>query len=271
VTEEAAVLLDRQGHIATLTLNRPDALNAINADLVRDLRTACQQLEADEQVWVVLVRGAGERAFCAGADLKERRDMGVHETQKLRTELVRAFRGLNALPMPTIAAVHGWALGGGFELALCCDLIVAADDARFGLTEVTLGIIPGGGGTQLLPRLVGKSRAKLLIYSGRRIEAAEAEQLGIAVRIVPRAELESAAMALAEEIAGNAPISLRQAKKAIDGGYHLDLDTAFAFEAELYNATLLSEDRLEGLRAFAERRKPEYQGRYPVPSPGGDG
>jgi enoyl-CoA hydratase len=163
--------------------------------------------------------------------------------------------------MPTIAAVHGWALGGGFELALCCDLIVAADDARFGLTEVTLGIIPGGGGTQLLPRLIGKSRAKLLIYTGRRIEASEAERLGIVVRVVPREELEASAMALAEEIGANAPISLRQAKKAIEGGFHLDLDTAFTFEAEVYNATLLSEDRLEGLRAFAERRKPEYKGR----------
>jgi enoyl-CoA hydratase/carnithine racemase len=261
VPDEPAVLLERREHVATLTLNRPDALNAINAQLVHDLYAACQQLATDEQVWTVLLRGSGERSFCVGADLKERRGMDVPATQKLRTRLVRSFRALNALPMPTIAAVHGWALGGGFELALCCDLIVASDDARFGLTEVTLGIIPGGGGTQLLPRLVGKSLAKLLIYTGRRIEAAEAERLGIAVRVVPRAELESAAMALADEIAANAPISLRQAKKAIDGGYHLDLDSAFAFEAELYNATLISEDRIEGLRAFAERREPDYKGR----------
>jgi cyclohexa-1,5-dienecarbonyl-CoA hydratase len=261
VSAEPSVLLERQGHVATLTLNRPEALNAINTDLIAALYTACQELAEDDQVWAVLVRGAGDRAFSVGADLKERRGMDLPATQKLRADLVRAFRRLNSLPMPTIAAVHGWSLGGGFELALCCDLIVAADDARFGLTEVTLGIIPGGGGTQLLPRLIGKSRAKLLIYSGRRIEAAEAERLGIAVRVVPRAELESAAMALVEEIAGNAPISLRQAKKAIEMGYHMDLDSAFAFEAEVYNATLLSEDRLEGLRAFAERRKPNYQGR----------
>jgi enoyl-CoA hydratase/carnithine racemase len=261
VPDEPAVLLERREHVATLTLNRPDALNAINTRLVHDLYAACQQLTTDEQVWTVVLRGSGERSFCVGADLKERRGMDLPATQQLRARLVRSFRALNALPMPTIAAVHGWALGGGFELALCCDLIVASDDARFGLTEVTLGIIPGGGGTQLLPRLVGKSLAKLLIYTGRRIEAAEAERLGIAVRVVPRAELESAAMALADEIAANAPISLRQAKKAIDGGYHLDLDSAFAFEAELYNATLLSEDRIEGLRAFAERRKPDYKGR----------
>jgi enoyl-CoA hydratase len=261
VPDEPAVLLERREHVATLTLNRPDALNAINTRLVHDLYAACEQLATDERVWTVLLRGSGERSFCVGADLKERRGMDLPATQKLRAQLVRSFRALNALPMPTIAAVHGWALGGGFELALCCDLIVASDDARFGLTEVTLGIIPGGGGTQLLPRLVGKSLAKLLIYTGRRIEAAEAERLGIAVRVVPRAELESAAMALADEIAANAPISLHQAKKAIDGGYHLDLDSAFAFEAELYNATLLSEDRIEGLRAFAERRKPDYKGR----------
>ena len=187
--------------------------------------------------------------------------MDLPATQKLRADLVRTFRMINALPMPTVAAVHGFALGGGFELALCCDLIVAAEDARFGLTEVTLGIIPGGGGTQLLPRLIGKSMAKLLIYTGRRIEAAEAERLGVVVRRVPRAELEPAAMALAEEIAANAPISLRQAKKAIDGGFHLDLATAFAFEAEAYTAVLLTEDRQEALRAFAERRKPNFTGR----------
>lgn len=261
MSDEPTVLLDRQEHIATLTLNRPESMNAINADLVRDLRAACRQLEADDQAWAVILRGAGDRAFCAGADLKERRGMDLPQTQKLRADMVKAFRALNTLPMPTIAAVHGWALGGGFELALCCDLIVATDDARFGLTEVTLGIIPGGGGTQLLPRLIGKTMAKLLIYTGRRIEAAEAERLGIVVRIVPPAELEAAALALAEEIAANAPISLRQAKKAIEGGYHLDLETAFALEAEVYNATLLSEDRLEGLRAFAERRKPVYRGR----------
>jgi enoyl-CoA hydratase/carnithine racemase len=259
--DERVVLLDRREHVATLTLNRPAAHNAINLDLIRALRAACRELEVDDQVWAVIVRGAGERNFCVGADLKERRGMGLHETRKLRAELVGAFRALNALPMPTIAAVHGWALGGGFELALCCDLIVAADDARFGLTEVTLGIIPGGGGTQLLPRLIGKSRAKLLIYTGRRIDAPEAERRGIVVQVVPRAELESAGRALADEIAANAPISLRQAKKAIDGGYHLDPDSGFAFEAEVYNATLLSEDRLEGLRAFAERRKPRYRGR----------
>jgi enoyl-CoA hydratase/carnithine racemase len=261
VSDERAVLLERRGSVATLILNRPEALNAISAAMVRDLQAACRELEGEDQARVVVLRGAGGRAFSVGADLKERRAMGLSETQELRAELVRAFRGLNALPMPTIAAVRGWALGGGFEMALCCDLILAADDARFGLTEVTLGIVPGGGGTQLLPRLIGKSRAKLLIYTGRRIEAAEAERLGIVVRVVPRAELEAAAMALAEEIAGNAPISVRQAKKAIEVGYHLDLDSGFAFEAEAYNATLLSEDRLEGLRAFAERRKPEYRGR----------
>ena len=261
MAEERAVLLDHQGHIATLTLNRPEALNAVNGPLIDALEAACRELEADDQTRVVIVRGSGERAFCAGADLKERRALDLVETKKRRADLVRTFRRLNSLPMPTIASVHGWALGGGFELALCCDLIVAADDARFGLTEVTLGIMPGGGGTQLLPRLIGKSLAKLLIFTGRRIEATEAEQLGIVVRVVPRAELEAATFALAEEIADNAPISLRQAKKVIDGGFHLDMDTAFTLEAEAYSAVLLAEDRLEGLAAFAERRKPRYRGR----------
>jgi enoyl-CoA hydratase len=261
VADQTAVLLERRGHLGILTLNRPEVLNAIDSALVDDLQRACDQLAADDQVFTVLVRAAGERAFCVGADLKERRSLDLPATTRLRTRLVRSFRALNALPMPTIAAVQGHALGGGFELALCCDLIVAADDARFGLTEVSLGIIPGGGGTQLLPRLIGKGQAKLLIFTGRRLDAADAQRLGIVTQVVPRAELESSAFALAEEIAANAPISLRQAKKAIDGGFHLDLQSAFAWEAEVYNATLLSEDRLEGLAAFVERRKPVYRGR----------
>jgi enoyl-CoA hydratase len=261
VAEQSAVLLERRGHLGILTLNRPEALNAIDSALIAGLQQACEALAADDQVFAVLVRAAGERAFCVGADLKERRTLDLPATTRLRARLVRSFRSLNALPMPTIAAVQGHALGGGFELALCCDLIVAADDARFGLPEATLGIIPGGGGTQLLPRLIGKSQAKLLIFTGRRFDAAEAERLGLVTQVVPRAALESSARALAEEIAANAPISLRQAKKAIDGGFHLDLDSAFAWEAEAYNATLLSEDRLEGLAAFAERRKPVYRGR----------
>jgi enoyl-CoA hydratase len=233
----------------------------VNQTLVSDLTSACEAVAADPEARVLLLRGAGERAFCVGADLKERRGMDLYETQQRRAALVRAFRLLNSLPKPTIAAVHGYALGGGFELALCCDLIVASVDAQFGLPEVTLGIMPGGGGTQLLPRLVGKARAKLLIFTGRRIGAVEAERLGIVVQISSREGLLDAARALAQEIAANAPISLRQAKKAVDQGYALDLETAFSLEAELYNATLLSEDRQEGLRAFAERRKAVYRGR----------
>ena len=261
MTGDQAVLFERREHVGILTLNRPSALNAIDSVLVDGLQRACDALVDDDQVFALVLRGAGERAFCAGADLRERRELDLHQTQRLRARLVRSFRSLNALPMPTIAAVHGFALGGGFELALCCDLIVAADDARFGLPEVSLGIIPGGGGTQLLPRLIGKSQAKLLIYTGRRFDAAEAERLGIVSRVVPRAELEQSVLELAGEIAANAPISLRQAKRAIDGGFQLDLDSAFAWEAELYNATLLSDDRLEGLAAFAEKRKPVYRGR----------
>jgi enoyl-CoA hydratase/carnithine racemase len=261
VADEPAVLIERREQVTVLTLNRAAALNAINRAVVHGLRDVCGQLQQDDQTRVVVVRGAGERAFCVGADLKERRELPLHETQRLRTELVQAFRRLNALPMATIAAVRGFALGGGFELALCCDLIVAAEDASFGLPEVTLGIIPGGGGTQLLPRLIGKSQAKRLIFTGRRIDAAEAERLGLAVQVVAPTDLLSAALQLAGEIAGNAPIALRQAKKAIDTGFSLDLDSAFAFEAEAYQAILLSEDRLEGLAAFAERRKPVYRGR----------
>lgn len=261
MSTEPPVLLEREDRVAVLTLNRPAALNALNLAMMRELLARCRELEADPDVRVAILRGAGERAFSVGADLKERREMDLVQTQRARADLVRAYQAVYHLPMPTVAAVRGWALGGGFELSLCCDLIVAADDASFGLPEVSLGIIPGGGGTQLLPRLIGRAKAKLLIYTARRIQALEAERLGIVAAVVPAADLDEAARALAAEIAANAPISLRQAKRAIESGAHLDVDTAFAFESEAYNATLLSEDRLEGLRAFAEKRKPRYTGR----------
>ncbi|MCC7105126.1 MAG: enoyl-CoA hydratase/isomerase family protein [Chloroflexi bacterium] len=236
-------------------------MNALDSRLMTELLQCCRELEDDADVRVVLLRGAGDRAFSVGADLKERQGLDVHATRLLRARLVKSYRAVNRLPMPTVAAVHGWVLGGGFELAMCCDLIVAADNSTFGLPEVSLGIMPGGGGTQLLPRLIGASKAKLLIYTARRFHAVQAAELGIVAEVVRRSDLDEAARALAAEIAANAPISLRQAKRAIDLGAQLDLESAFALEAEVYNTTLLSEDRLEGLRAFAEKRMPTYRGR----------
>jgi enoyl-CoA hydratase/carnithine racemase len=253
------VLLEREGHLAHLILNRPEVLNAINNELAEDLMTACSQL--DDDVWVIIFRGSGERAFSAGADLKARREMTPEQWSGQRALFREMFQKLRQIQQPMIAAVHGYALGGGTELAMLADMIVASEDAVFGLTEVSLGIIPGGGGTQNLPRLIGRNRAKELIFSARRIPAAEAMQLGLVNRVVPRAELLPSAIALAEEIMRNSPFAVRQAKWAIDQGVDLPLLEGFAKEHEAYLRAIASEDRHEGIAAFNEKRKPNFTGR----------
>jgi enoyl-CoA hydratase/carnithine racemase len=259
------VLLERDdrraGRLAHLVLNRPDALNAIDSDLAEHLSARCEELAADPSVWAVIVRGAGDRAFCAGADLKERRDFTPAQWQVQRHLFRRMFRLVRAVPQPMIAAVHGFALGGGAELAMLADFIMAADDATFGLTEVRLGIIPGGGGTQSLPRLIGRARAKELIFAGRRIPAAEAHALGLVNRVVPRADLVATAEAIADEILANGPVAVRQVKWAIDQGADLPFDEGLEREHEAYMRAIASEDRHEGIAAFNEKRPPRFQGR----------
>ncbi len=255
------VLVERHQHLAQVILNRPHVLNAIDNQLARELTEACQSLAEDEQVWVIILRGAGERAFSAGADLKVRREMTPQQWQEQRALLRLLFASLRGLPQPTIAAVHGYALGGGTELALLMDMIVAADDAIFGLTEVSLGIIPGGGGTQTLARLVGRNRAKELIFTARRVPAQEAFRLGLVNRVVPRGELLAAAEGLAGEILRNSPFAVRQAKWAMDRGVDVALEEGLEREHEAYMRAIASEDRREGIAAFNERRSPQFSGR----------
>jgi enoyl-CoA hydratase/carnithine racemase len=192
------VLIEREDHLAHLILNRPEVLNAIDNTLGQELIDACDRLAGDDSVWAVIFRGAGERAFCAGADLKARRDFTPEDWANQRALFRRLFARLRAVPQPMIAAVHGFALGGGTELGMLCDFIVAAEDAVFGLTEVSLGIIPGGGGTQNLPRLIGRNRAKELILAARRVGAGEALRLGLVNHVVPREQLIPKAVAIAE-------------------------------------------------------------------------
>jgi enoyl-CoA hydratase/carnithine racemase len=257
----STVLVEREGHIAHLILNRPEVLNAIDNTLGAELGAACEHLGNDESVWLVILRGAGERAFCAGADLKARLHF-TPEQWAAQRELFRAtFRKVRDVPQPMIAAVHGFALGGGAELAMLSDFVVASEDAVFGLTEVSLGIIPGGGGTQNLPRLIGRNRAKELIYSARRINAHEAKELGLVNYVVPRPELLPRALALAEEILKNSPFALRQAKWAIDSGADLPFEDGIQREHEAYLRAIASEDRQEGISAFNERRRPRFTGR----------
>jgi len=255
------VLLQREGHIAHLILNRPEVLNALNNVLAEDMIAACDALAADPDVWLVILRGAGERAFSAGADLKARRDMSPEQWSAQRALFRSMFEKLRAIGQPMIAAVHGYALGGGTELALLADFAIAAEDAVFGLTEVSLGIIPGGGGTQTVARLIGRNRAKELIFAARRIPAAEALRLGLVNRVVPRAELLSTVTEIAEEILRNSPVAVRQAKWAIDQGVDLPLAEGFAKEHEAYLLAIASEDRHEGIAAFNEKRRPNFKGR----------
>jgi enoyl-CoA hydratase/carnithine racemase len=255
------IILERKDHFAWIKLNRPDAMNAISTQMARDLIAAVEELAADPAVWVVGFTSTSEKAFGVGADLKERRDMTRADIARQRTLFARAFASLKTLPQPLIAGVKGFALGGGFEMALLADIVVAGENAQFGLPEVRVGLIPGGGGTQNLPRLIGRNRAKEMIFTGRRMDAREALALGIASRVVPAAEVEAAVEELAAAICANAPVAVRQAKRAVDLGMEADLRTGMEIEIEAYNVNLATADRQEGIAAFNEKRPPRWQNR----------
>ena len=253
------IRVDVHNHIATVTLNRPEALNAMSTQMFRDLLRAIQEIDQEPGIWAVVLTGAG-RTFCVGADLKERQTMTDADLRRRRLLAPRVVGALARAKRPVIAAVNGLALGGGFEIALCCDMIIAAETAKFALPETTLGVIPAGGGTQRLPRMIGPQRAKELIFTGRRITAHEAYNLGILNRVVPDAELMPQVIALAEEITANAPTAVAQAKRAINASLSIGIDVGLEYEADAYQACIASPDRLEGLAAFREKRKPVYSG-----------
>ena len=251
---------ERRGAIELWTIDGEARRNSISVAMLRELNALLARAAGDRSLRCVVVTGAGDKAFCAGADLKERARMSAEEVHGFHEGLRRALRAVEQAPQVFVAALNGAALGGGLELALACDLRVASETALLGLPEVSLGIIPGGGGTQRLPRLVGVARAKDLVLTARRIGAAEALGLGLVGRIAPPERLLPDALAYAEEVARNAPVSLRQAKRAIDGGLHLPLDEALALENRLYQDCLGTKDRVEALRAFAEKRPPVFTG-----------
>jgi len=249
------------GEFVLLTLNRPDALNAIDDALLAALHAAIDTVDRpDGGVRALILTGAGGRAFSTGMDLKERAGFDDHQLRAQRRRIVDLIRRLHELAVPTIAAVEGFALAGGFELALACDLIVASTDARFGLPEVRVGIFPGGGSTRTLTWLVGPARARDVILTGRRLTASEGEGWGIVARVVPVGEALATALALADTIAEGAPLGIRQARAAVRGA-NLPLGDALEAEDALYEVVLRSEDRREGFRAFAEKRKPSFRGR----------
>jgi enoyl-CoA hydratase/carnithine racemase len=251
-----------QANVLLITLNRPEAANAMNTQMGLDLLDLFHAVDGapNEQRCIVLT-GAGSRAFCAGGDLKERHGMSDQQWQDQHLIFERAIRAIIACPVPIIAAVNGAAYAGGMEIALCCDFIYAADSARFALTEVTLGIMPGAGGTQTLPRAVGMRRAKEIMLTGRPFSVEQALEWGMVNRICSSDNLMAEAVEAAVTIAGNAPISTRQIKQAVNYGMNMDLASGMMFEIEAYNRMVPTEDRREGIRAFNEKRKPNFQGR----------
>jgi enoyl-CoA hydratase/carnithine racemase len=259
---ETLLIEDRTDKVLLVTVNRPAAANAMNTALGRDLLALFSEIIAEPGLArAVVLTASGERAFCAGADLKERQGMTDEQWNTQHYVFERMIRAIVDCPVPVIAAVNGAAYGGGCEIALGCDFIYASRTARFALTEVTLGIMPGAGGTQNLPRAVGLRRAKELIYCGRPFTAEEAHGWGLVNRLCEPASLVSETLAVAQTIAANAPISIRQAKRAIDLGTQMSVADGMAFEVEAYNRMVGTADRREGVQAFNEKRKPRFEGR----------
>lgn len=249
------------GHIAELALDRPEAMNAVSTQLARDLGAACAAVSQDQGVRVVLVTSTSPKAFCVGADLKERSSFTDADLMAQRPVARAAYGGVLNLPMPTIAVVEGYALGGGLEIALSCDLILAGSAAVVGLPEVSVGVIPGGGGTQLLTRRIGWSRAAGMIFTARRMAAAEAAELGVVDEVLEAGTARERGLELATQIASNSPVGLRQAKRAMRLGGDVDLATGIEVEDGCWRATAFSGDRAEGVAAFTEKRLPEWPGR----------
>ncbi|HEY9679024.1 MAG TPA: enoyl-CoA hydratase-related protein [Drouetiella sp.] len=269
MTEVSEKVLDveRDGHLIWFKLNRPKVMNCLNRPLLKAILEECEKLQQDRSARVVAVIGSGLKVFCAGADLTERKGMTQAEAIEYLMLIQKTMNALESLPQVVIAGINGSAYGGGTELALACDLRVMAENAQLRLTEVTLGIIPGAGGTQRLPRLIGKSKAKEMILTAAPLSASKGYDLGLIHRVVPEATSGDFHQPMMEEIrkwateiSAAAPLSLKQAKQAIDQGFDRDLDAGLALETRAYLQLLNSKDRLEGLAAFAEKRKPVYTG-----------
>ena len=259
--DQQLILEERRDQVAVLTLNRPAVMNSFNLGMLKSLKEHVEALHFDPEVRVVIITGAGEKAFCAGADLKERATYSEQQVREFIFTIRNTFTFIEYMSKPVIAAVNGVALGGGTELALACDLRIASQTASMGLTETRLAIIPGAGGTQRLPRLIGRGKAKELIFTGRKVSAQEALDIGLVNKICPPESLLDECMAMASMICETGPIAIQQAKYAINHGLETDLHTGLAIESNAYWITIPTEDRLEGLTAFREKRKPVYKGK----------
>lgn len=254
------LLVEVEGDIGTITLNRPKALNALNSQMLEELKCAAAEMECNDAVKVVIVTGA-ERAFAAGADIAEMMPMTALEGQKYGQRGQETFAAFEDMSKPVIAAVNGFALGGGCELAMACDIRLASEKAKFGQPEVKLGVTPGFGGTQRLPRLVGRAKAKELIFTGEMIDAAEAHRIGLANAVYPPEALMEEAKKMAGTIAQNGAIAVSLAKRAANQGIEVDLKSGCALEAEIFGLCFSTEDQKEGMKAFVEKRPANFKGR----------
>jgi enoyl-CoA hydratase/carnithine racemase len=261
MTTTSAIRVTRHDRVVEIELHRPESLNALSTALARELADATAETAQNGAVRAVLLTAAGERAFCVGADLKERNAMSEDDLRAQRVVFRAAFGGVLHLPQPVVAAVHGFALGGGCELALSCDIVVGDETAVLGLPEVTIGLVPGGGGTQLTMRRLGTGRAADVVLTGRRIAAEEAHALGLLDRLVPSGSARVAALEVAQQIAGNSPVATRAAKRALREGWGLDYAAAMDVEDTAWRTAAFSADRKEGIAAFNEKRSPQWPGR----------
>ncbi|MBE6066593.1 MAG: short-chain-enoyl-CoA hydratase [Clostridium lundense] len=249
------VILEKEGKVAIVKINRPQALNALNSETLKELDIIVDDLANDNEVLAVILTGGGDKAFVAGADITEMKELNTIEGRKFGILGNKVFRKLETLEKPVIAAIHGFALGGGCEIAMACDIRIATTKAKFGQPEVGLGITPGFGGTQRLPRLVGMGMAKQLIYTADIINAEEALRIGLVNKVVEVESLMDEAKALANKIAANAPVAVMLSKAAINRGMQCDIDTALFYESEVFGECFSTEDQTEGMTAFVEKRK----------------
>jgi enoyl-CoA hydratase len=254
------IIFEKEDGIAVITFNRPKALNAINGDLLDDFHHALGVVSEDEDIRVLILTGSGDKAFVAGADITQLARFNVLQAKQFSKKGHDVIGRLQELAIPVIAAVNGFALGGGSEIALACDFIYASENAKFGLPEITLGIIPGFGGTQRLPRVIGRNMAKELIFTGRMISAEEAKEVGMVNRVVGISELMASVKKTAKEIASKGKVSLRAAKHAVNSGLNTDLETGCGIEIDAFALCMASSDAGEGTSAFLEKRKPEFKG-----------
>ncbi len=254
------VILEKEGNIGILYINRPKAMNALNTATIHDIGRAIDEVKADEEIKVLIVTGSGDKAFVAGADIIGFMSMSPAQARFCSDEGEQTFRKLDVLEKPVIAAVNGFALGGGCELAMACDIRLASETAAFGLPEVSLGVIPGYGGTQRLPRLIGEGRAKELAFTAGVINAAEAYRVGLVNHVYPLGELMDQARKLAKKMMNNAPLSVAYAKLAIGQGLQGDMDSGLRIESDFFGLCVATEDMKEGTQAFVEKRKPQFKG-----------